>query len=451
MLTSHQRPTSGSRAWPARRHRIERSSLLVVWMLCLTDGRPAAAKDLVESAGAHRKDIPAWWRNTRALYCPFANSGAGSSLMKYKAGGDLPGRLQDFRDLPRILDEARRLGTNVIYLVDYWQPGYEYKGEYVPYEKCGGETAFRDGIAAVHKLGGRVVVYLEAFIISRRTEFAKKVGPQWAMMDEKGEFYPYYHTGARFYLMYPGDGSGWADHLVRVAREMARKYKIDGVHLDSYGLQWNWRDHNPAHPNGSDPSSFNRGANRLVKRMRAELRKHNPDAVVILEGAEQTQLLDVCDGAQIESLSVLKRKPWWRERRYPIFTSSFELAEMKAILDEGYHLALSPWWFLDHVRGRDERRLKAKTDKRNRFDQLESLNIYNNLLVANRIPGSLPLGTTEEISRSIIEQLNKLGWKGEFTNPAFARSAQNVRALHEKHKKELVRTPAGQIRQWLGQ
>jgi hypothetical protein len=230
---------------------------------------------------------------------------------------------------------------------------------------------------------------------------------------------------------------------------MARKDRIDGVHLDSYGLQWDWRDHNPRHPNGKDPRSFNRGAIDLVKRVRAEMRKHVPEAVVILEGAEHTELLDACDGAQIESLQVLKRKPWWRQRKYPIFTSSFELTEMKAILDEGYQLALSPWWFRDKPRGRDKERLTTLTDKRNRFDQIESLNIYNNLLTANDIEGALPTGTSERISQSIIDQLNKLGWKGEFTNEAMASAAKKVLALYEKHKDDLKRTPADKLKSWL--
>jgi hypothetical protein len=185
---------------------------------------------------------------------------------------------------------------------------------------------------------------------------------------------------------------------------------------------------------------------RLVERIRAALRSHRPEAVVILEGAERTALLDVCDGAQIESLSVLKRKPWWEERRYPIFTSSFELLELEAILEEGYQLALSPWWLEAEVRGRHEKRLGAETDKRNRFDQLEALNIYNNWLVANDIPGALPRGTTERISASIIEQLNALGWKGEFVNPALEAAAARVRKLYSEQEESLQRTPAERLR-----
>ncbi|UCD29147.1 MAG: hypothetical protein JSV03_01290 [Planctomycetota bacterium] len=402
----------------------------------------------VKVAGSEREDVPDWWKKCRAFYCPFDNSGAGASLMQFQTGGSIPDDLKDFRDLPKLLDDARKLGTNVIYLVGYWQPGYEYKGEYIPYEQCGGERAFRDGIAALKNQGGRIILYLEAFIISRKTEFGRRVGPSWAMMDEKGNFYSYYDTGDRFYLMYPGEGSGWTDHIISVAAEFARKYKIDGVHLDSYGLQWNWRDYNPQHSNGKDPNSFNRGTIKLVKRMRAEMRKYNPEAVVILEGAEHTELLDVCDGAQIESLAVLKKKPWWFQGKYPIYTSGFELAEMKAILDEGYQLALSPWWLKSHPGKRDQGILAEKTNKRNRFDQIRALNRYNNILVANDIKG-LPPGASERISKSIISQLNQLKWKGDFTNPTLNAAILKVRILYRKHKDQLTRTPADRLKEWL--
>ncbi|MBI4578629.1 MAG: hypothetical protein HY718_02950 [Planctomycetes bacterium] len=402
------------------------------------------------SAGAGRDDIPAWWRQTRSIYCPFDNSGAGASLMQFQAGGGMTDQLTSFRELPRLLDDARRLGSDVIYLVGYWQGGYEAKGDYIPYEALGGEAAFREGIEAVHRRSGRLIVYLEGFIISRKTDFARRVGPAWAMMDEHGQFYPYFHTGERFYLMYPGEGSGWTDHIVGVAADMARKYRVDGVHLDSYGLQWDWRDHHPAHPRGQDPHAFNQGAINLVRRMRTEMRKHNPEAIVILEGAEHVELLDACDGAQIESLAVLKTKPWWRERKYPIYTSGFELAEMKAILDEGYHLALSAWWLDARPGGKDEERLRATTDKRNRVDQLRALARYNNLLLANGIE-ALPAGFSKEISDSIVKQLDRLKWQGQFVNPQLRAAADKVLALYHQHRDRLTRTPADQLRDWLRQ
>jgi hypothetical protein len=248
--------------------------------------------------------------------------------------------------------------------------------------------------------------------------------------------------------MYPGKGSGWTDYIVDVAGRLARELRIDGVHLDSYGLQWNWKDHHPDHPDGRNPESFNRGAVNLVKRIRAELRKHVPDAIVILEGAEHTALLDVCDGAQIESLPILQKKPWHDQKRYPMFTSSFALPEMQRILDAGHNLALSPWWLSPEPRGRDEKRLAELTDKRNRFDQIQSLHKYANLLWANdREPQ--PPADFEALFQGIIQELNKRGWGAKFAYPPLVTAVKRYQAAYESNQQSLRRTPADALRDML--
>ncbi len=393
---------------------------------------------------ASRPDIPDWWRNTRSFYCPWENSGAGASLMQFKAHRDED--FESFADLDKTLADARRLGTDVLYLVGYWEPDYEHKAEYRPKLKWGGDNAFRQGVEKVHRLGGKVIVYLEAFIISRDTDLGRTRGRDWAMMDQQGRYYSYYSTGDRFYLMYPGPGSGWTDYIVGVAGRLARDFRVDGVHLDSYGLQWGWKDYHPNHPDGRDPESFNRGAVELVRRVRTEMRKHVPEAVVILEGAEQTALLEACDGAQIESLAVLNRKPWARDGRYPIFTSSFAIEQIQEILDQGHNLAISPWWFKAHPGGRDEKALTGKTDKNSRWAQIEALHRYHNLLRANdRVPR--PPADFEGLSQGIIEYLNRNGWGSKFDYPPLKASAQKYLEAYSRHKDQLGREPADVIRE----
>jgi hypothetical protein len=180
--------------------------------------------------------------------------------------------------------------------------------------------------------------------------------------------------------------------------------------------------------------------------MRAELRKYVPDAVVILEGAERTDLLDVCDGAQFECLPKLKNKPWFGQRKYPIFTSAWDLREMQQNLDEGQNLALSPWWFRDKPRGRDEKRLTRKTDKSSRFDQIESLHIYDNILqAADLVPK--PPARFDRLEQGIINMLNKKGWSSEFHYPPLVQTAKRYMAAYEKNKGKIARSPADAIRE----
>jgi len=420
---------------------VARIGLVAGWVLAAASGWAAPR------AGAMRDDIPDWWKQTRSIYCPFANSGAGGSLMKF-VSPMLRDRLTSFEQLDEILHDARKLGSNVIYLVDTWAPGYEYKGDYVLYPELGGERAFRRGVEKVHAEGGRIILYFEPFIISRRSKLGQGLGRDWAMMNADGTYQSYYQTRDRFYQMYPGPGSGWTDYLVGLIERYARKFHIDGVHLDSYGIQWDWVDHTPKHPEGRNPASFNRGAVELVRRVRQALRKHVPDAVVILEGAEQLELLEACDGAQIESFAILMQKSWAAGRRYPIFTSSFDLAEMKRIVDAGYGLALSPWWLKGRPGQRDRKRLAEKTNARNFTKQLESLSRFVNLLTANGIE-SLPAGWLDRIRRSILADLNARGWKGAFTNAELQAAVRTCLDLFARYESRLERTPADYLRRLL--
>mgnify|MGYP005831252609 CR=1 FL=1 len=389
-------------------------------------------------------DTPKWWRETRSIYCPFAASGAGSALLKFPSD-DIHSRIKSFEELPELLDDARKLGSNVVYLVDWWEGGYEMKGNYEPYAKFGGPEAFRKGIQGVHKKGGRIILYLEAFIISRKSAIAQEKGKEWAMMDKDGNYYPYYLTGERFYLMYPGKGSGWTKYISDKAKELVQKYRIDGVHLDSYGYQWDWVDYNPLHPEGRNPESFNCGAVELVREVRRKMRAVKPDCIVMLEGNEFPELLDVCDGAQCESLDILLKKTWHCQQ-YKIFTSDFALSEMRRILDSGYCVSLTPYWFAAMPSETEFERMKRPIPRKGWYDRIKKLHHWDNILYANGISPP-PQAVDLRKLRTIIE------WKSYRIKPAeeyeSAHYSRTVDAYHSALHRLLERTyilPADALR-----
>ncbi len=290
-------------------------------------------------------DSPDWWRRTRAIYAPAACTGAGSNLMKFHGcPGSLDEVIDSFEELPRLLDDARRLGSDVVYLVDYWEGGYSAKGTYEPARKLGGETALRKGIRTVHRRGGRVILYVEPFIVSRKTNFGRRMGPLWGMQDASGRFYDYPGTRNAFYLMQPR--SGWADHLAACCRRLVGDLGADGVFLDSYGCQTGWRDYHPDHPGADAPGWFDEGAVELTRRIRDAVRQENPEAIVMTECDVQEALNRVTDGALEESLATLDQLDWYRRgERYHVFVSEFSLAAMEEILACGLSVSLNPWWF----------------------------------------------------------------------------------------------------------
>ncbi len=101
---------------------------------------------LIVSAAA-AVESPAWWKQTRSVYASFDLSGAGGPLMKFPSD-DIRKKLGTFADLPVLLDEARKLGCNCVYLISWWHPDYAgNKGDYRIRTDLGGEKAFKEGVA----------------------------------------------------------------------------------------------------------------------------------------------------------------------------------------------------------------------------------------------------------------------------------------------------------------
>ena len=156
-------------------------------------------------------------------------------------------RIASFHELPLLLDEARSLGTNILYLWDYWEgaiegdrPAYWNKGDYKPREDLGGAAALKEGVRKLHEQGGRVIFYIEWFIAYRYSEIGKIYGEHWAARHHTGE--PHSHYKQNFTL--PGGGA-WRAHIIAVAVRLVREFDIDGIYLDSMGWQMNWACRHP--------------------------------------------------------------------------------------------------------------------------------------------------------------------------------------------------------------
>jgi predicted acyl esterase len=394
---------------------------------------------------------PEWWTKARSLYCPAACSGAGSALMKFD-GPELKDRITSFRDLPKLLDEAQSLGSNIIYLVDYWEGGYSNKGDYVPRADLGGPAAFAAGVKAVHARGGHVILYLEAFIVSRKSEIGRTNGAKWAIMNQDGAYPSYPGTGAdAYYLMWPGKGSGWSDYLAGVAERLIRDYDVDGFHLDSYGCQTGWKDYQPDHPDGRDPAGFDVGAITLVREFRQRVRAAKPDAVVMLECSAQEGLLAVTDGAQDESLPVLARKPWARDHSHKIFTSEFSLTQMEHTIAAGYDVSLCPWWLQTMPTAKTFENLRDTTidlarDRGKAERRMRELWWCYDVLWANGVtlPPDIDI---HRLGREIMPYtIDRLTWTTERRQTAWHAAVEAVVSRLEKMDLARARTPAQYLR-----
>lgn len=384
----------------------------------------------------------------RSIYCPAATTGAGGSLMQFWTVGELEERIASFLDLPALLVDARRMGSNTLYLVDWWDGHYSEKGDYRPSAQLGGPEALRHGIAAVHAAGGRVLLYVEPFIVHVDSDVGREHGAAWAIMNEDRS-YRSYHGRKQYYVMYPGEGSGWTDYLAALCGALARDYAIDGIHLDSYGTQWDLRDYNPARPHGTDPERFNAGVVNLARRVRSAMREHVPHAVVYSEGAEHEALLDAIDGAQIESFDVLQRKPWRDLRRYRIFVADFDLRMLQTILDAGHNLALCDFWLKGAPDDRQLERLRRGLERGGARKLHQDFWQLVNFAVANNVP--LPAHAPDP--RALADELTRRQWepaRGErLPLPALTAFVDDLAPRVAPLRAGEHRLPADRIKEWL--
>jgi hypothetical protein len=240
---------------------------------------------------------PAWFREAAAIYTP-AGGGAGGIYLSLMPPTPLADRISSFRNLTDLLSEANALGTNVLYLIDYWEgasqgndPPYWNKGDYVPRSDLGGEQALQEGIALVHQSGGRVLLYVEPFTVYQYSQIGQAKGPMWGgrrwdgklwgleTIDTPDNDYPNY---AKTYEMV-APFQEWQDYVVSIAERLVGNYGADGIMLDSYAWQMNRPMYNSEQKFPHSAQDYSRGVLRLVERVRDAIQKINADAVVIGE------------------------------------------------------------------------------------------------------------------------------------------------------------------------
>ena len=71
--------------------------------------------------------------------------------------------------------------------------------------------------------------------------------------------------------------------MAEVARVVGR-YRFDGVFLDQPGSYYGELCHNPAHGHATPASAWGPGLLELVRRLRTEMRRLDPDSILWTEG-----------------------------------------------------------------------------------------------------------------------------------------------------------------------
>jgi hypothetical protein len=245
-----------------------------------------------EAAGIHFANTPEWARQEPGLFVSNSvDSGAG--LLRFPHSPPLPQQIQNFRNLPKLVREAQSLGTNIVYLVDW----FTTLGDWLPKPEMGGEDALREGIAAAHDAGGRIVIYVEGLLIAKESVVGKAHGAEWSILQQDQQ--PLQMPYPQSFKMCPA-ASGWNAYLEDVAKRLA-SYGADGIYFDDWGDPETYQcySRNHGHPVG-ELEVYNRRQITLAKQVRAVLEKARPEGAIILtEGTANKRhgLYEFIDGS----------------------------------------------------------------------------------------------------------------------------------------------------------
>jgi len=213
----------------------------------------------------------------------------GCTGRHFKKGGpgiepDYPGQfaLESFRELPLVhLKVPVDITEYAFFSRGSMLHGVHTDGDNVVREDMGGAQAMREGIAAVHRLGLHVMLYVEGYIVHGESDLAKSGRVQrWAVMHRDGSIDgPYTRQG--FLHMCPGCNE-WQDHLAQTVSRLLRETGADGVRLDSLGFYY-LPCYNPAHSHET-PFGYNGWIKQLLAKVRKAALEVNPDALLTTEG-----------------------------------------------------------------------------------------------------------------------------------------------------------------------
>ncbi len=301
--------------------------------------------------GVRTQDIPAWQQRAAAVYLATpVTAGAASLCFADGARTTLPHQISHFRELPTLLERARELGSDIVYITDFYEgaPGskpdkyWGYKESYVAREDLGGGKALADAADAIHAHGGRLVLYLCGFTLSRGSPIGRKHGEAWSV--KRGgvaitEPYP------GFYMPCPA-APGWVAHVVAITRRLAAEYHADGVHLDSFGNMHGYKCDDPAHGHAlADGAVFNDGCRAIATQARAAMRESVPDAAVWCEGLKVGKLYGAVDASQCWGIHELAAGwPALRAGSVDVFTAGWSLDDNHQILALGHKWMLADWF-----------------------------------------------------------------------------------------------------------
>ena len=188
-------------------------------------------------------------------------------------------------------------GVDFVHIFDWSQtPTHGRVGRYQPWKHLGGADAFRRQVAGIQSMGIPVGVYLEGYLVSKKSGLDPAKSGKWTMLAPGGK--PHSRFGAGYRYMCP-QAAGWRDYLAEACRGGGSAGGVDGVYLDEIGFGYQYPCHRTDHGHPA-PGNQLRAEAGLIARVRKSV---GPDRIIYCEETPTDTTTQLLDGSFSYALS----------------------------------------------------------------------------------------------------------------------------------------------------
>ena len=195
-----------------------------------------------------------------------------------------------------LLDQSERRGIDIVSLFGWTEGGHDrFYPDYVVDPRMGGREALMESIRKIHERGKRVTVYANGQLIDQNgTQFWPDTGQFISVVNPNGKlwhsrFWKYRSAGPRDFGLGCYQTEVWRNRLLRLARQ-AYDLGADGIIFDQLGVQepnWCFAEN---HDHRCPAVVYERDRAEVLEWISAEMKKLNPEFLVITEGIADCEL-----------------------------------------------------------------------------------------------------------------------------------------------------------------
>ncbi|MBC7327156.1 hypothetical protein H5T87_03455 [bacterium] len=149
--------------------------------------------------------------------------------------------------------------------------------------------------------GQAVGVYIEGMVLEKKRKIAKEHGAEWAMMDDKGNYYDYYSTESNPVWNICPAVREWQEWDAKAYAEIARQVPLCAMYVDSTGSRWAEVCYNPLHHH-KNPGIWVQGCGELFEAIRQAVMNVNPKIAIHSEEPGSDYMAMHEDGSWSHSL-----------------------------------------------------------------------------------------------------------------------------------------------------